>query len=157
MDPPALGGGENGNQGGPEGEAQLPPSAPIQGSAPHKGAGPGNPMPPTKAEALAAKVVSEQEVGALRAQRKLQSPGVPRRAARGKEPTAVRPPVQRNLFNSLGHLAETAGTAVSRLAFPLLLILMVVAFLLIQGELDRRDPKLAAAPVDSRLDMVVFE
>ena len=64
---------------------------------------------------------------------------------------------QRNLFNSLGHLAETAGEAVQRLAFPLLLIVMVIAFLLVQGELDRRDPKLAAAPVDPTFDMVVFQ
>lgn len=32
-------------------------------------------------------------------------------------------------------------------AFPLLLVILVVLFLIIQNRIDRRDPKLAQAPV----------
>ena len=58
---------------------------------------------------------------------------------------------------SIGSLAATAGKAVQEFAFPLTLAIAVLLFLLFQGELDRRDPKLAFAPVDSTKDMVTFE
>lgn len=58
---------------------------------------------------------------------------------------------------SIAELARTAGEAVKTFAFPLSLTVLVVIFLLIQGEIDRRDPKLAFAPVDSSKDMVHFE
>lgn len=58
---------------------------------------------------------------------------------------------------SIGSLAATAGKAVQEFAFPLTLAIAVLLFLLFQGELDRRDPKLAYAPVDSTKDMVSFE
>ncbi|MDQ3981270.1 MAG: hypothetical protein M3271_01160 [Actinomycetota bacterium] len=61
------------------------------------------------------------------------------------------------LGGSLGELARTAGKAVQEFAFPLTLAIAVLLFLLFQGELDRRDPKLAFAPVDSTKDMVSFE
>jgi hypothetical protein len=54
-------------------------------------------------------------------------------------------------------LLDSAGTAAKRLAFPLTLIVIVVIFLLIQGELDRRDPKLAKAAINSELDLVMFQ
>jgi hypothetical protein len=57
---------------------------------------------------------------------------------------------------SLNRLLDSAGTAAKRLAFPLTLIVIVVLFLLVQGELDRRDPKLAKAAINSELDMVAF-
>jgi hypothetical protein len=58
---------------------------------------------------------------------------------------------------SIAKLARTAGEAVKTFAFPLSLTVLVLVFLLIQGEIDRRDPKLAFAPVDSSKDMVHFE
>lgn len=58
---------------------------------------------------------------------------------------------------SIAQLAQTAGEAVKTFAFPLSLTVLVLIFLLIQGEIDRRDPKLAFAPVDSSKDMVHFE
>ena len=58
---------------------------------------------------------------------------------------------------SIAKLARTAGQAVKTFAFPLSLTVLVLVFLLIQGEIDRRDPKLAFAPVDSSKDMVYFE
>ncbi|HEX2058784.1 MAG TPA: hypothetical protein VHI71_10505 [Actinomycetota bacterium] len=61
------------------------------------------------------------------------------------------------LGSSIGSLAATAGKAVQEFAFPLTLAIAVLLFLLFQGELDRRDPKLAYAPVDSTKDMVSFE
>lgn len=61
------------------------------------------------------------------------------------------------LAASIAKLARTAGEAVKTFAFPLSLTVLVVIFLLIQGEIDRRDPKLAFAPVDSSKDMVHFE
>lgn len=61
------------------------------------------------------------------------------------------------LGSSIGNLAATAGKAVQEFAFPLTLAIAVLLFLLFQGELDRRDPKLATAPVDSTKDMVSFE
>jgi hypothetical protein len=74
----------------------------------------------------------------------------------GEPPTAV--PDDSNAFTrSLAQLASTAGEAVQRFAFPLSLTILVVVFLLIQGEIDRRDPKLAFAPVDSSKDMVYFQ
>lgn len=57
----------------------------------------------------------------------------------------------------IGNLARTAGEAVQEFAFPLTLAIAVLLFLLFQGELDRRDPKLAYAPVDGNNDMVSFE
>ena len=62
-----------------------------------------------------------------------------------------------SLAASIGKLARTAGEAVKTFAFPLSLTILVLIFLLIQGEIDRRDPKLAFAPVDSSKDMVFFE
>jgi hypothetical protein len=63
----------------------------------------------------------------------------------------------RGLAWSLGRLLDSAGTAAKRLAFPLTLIIIVIVFLLVQGELDRRDPKLAKAAINSELDLVVFQ
>jgi hypothetical protein len=62
-----------------------------------------------------------------------------------------------SLTATIADLARTAGAAVKTFAFPLSLTVLVLIFLLIQGEIDRRDPKLAFAPVDSSKDMVHFE
>ncbi|HEX2058782.1 MAG TPA: hypothetical protein VHI71_10495 [Actinomycetota bacterium] len=72
----------------------------------------------------------------------------------GGDGDAARPSV---LANTVAKLARTAGEAVKKFAFPLSLTILVLIFLLIQGEIDRRDPKLAFAPVDSSKDMVFFE
>jgi hypothetical protein len=44
-------------------------------------------------------------------------------------------------------IGKGAVAAAKQLGFPLVLTLIVIAFLLIQDRLDRRDPKLALAPV----------
>lgn len=55
----------------------------------------------------------------------------------------------------LESLGRAAVEAVKKFAFPLLMTLAVGAFLLIQSRIDKRDPKLALAPVD--FDMLGFE
>ena len=51
---------------------------------------------------------------------------------------------------------RTPGEAAEQLAFPLFMILAVVAFLLVQGRFDRRDPKLLFND-DVHLDSLSFE
>lgn len=81
----------------------------------------------------------------------------PKTAAVPPEETAHAFGLRIPLGSSIGSLARTAGEAVQEFAFPLTLAIAVLLFLLFQGELDRRDPKLAYAPVDSTKDMVSFE
>jgi hypothetical protein len=57
---------------------------------------------------------------------------------------------------ALEDLGRGLADATRRFAFPIGIISLVGAFLLLQGRLDRRDPKLAAAPIDSRDDLVVY-
>lgn len=57
----------------------------------------------------------------------------------------------------ISNLAEAAGEAAKKLAFPLGLALMVGAFLMVQGRIDRKDAKLALAPIDSEQDLLSFQ
>jgi streptogramin lyase len=50
-------------------------------------------------------------------------------------------------------LVHNAPAIATRSSFPLLLLLMVAAFLGVQGRIDRRDPKLALAPVYPEPDL----
>ena len=52
--------------------------------------------------------------------------------------------------------AEAAGEAARKLAFPLALTLMVLAYLVVQGRIDGRDEKLALAPIDADQDLLSF-
>ena len=56
----------------------------------------------------------------------------------------------------LDRVAEGLADAARRFAFPLAVAALVAAFLIVQGRIDRGDPKLAAAPVDGRDDVVQF-
>ena len=56
----------------------------------------------------------------------------------------------------LENIATTITEIARRLAFPLALALVVLAFLGVQGQLDRKDPKLALAPVDSLQEYMSF-
>lgn len=49
--------------------------------------------------------------------------------------------------------AKVAGEASSRAAFPLLLVALMILFLAVQNQIDRRDPKLARAPVHAGEDL----
>lgn len=52
--------------------------------------------------------------------------------------------------------AEAASEAAKKLAFPLALTLMVLAYLVVQGRIDGRDEKLALAPIDAEQDLLSF-
>jgi hypothetical protein len=56
----------------------------------------------------------------------------------------------------LEDVANTITEIATRLAFPLALALVVLAFLGVQGRLDQKDPKLALAPVDSLQEYMSF-
>ncbi len=65
---------------------------------------------------------------------------------------------QTQLFTrpTLAEIARAAQEAIKQFTFPIALTLMVAAFMLAQGKLDRKDPKLALAAVDTDEDMLSF-
>jgi len=54
------------------------------------------------------------------------------------------------LLNAAGRLVKPV---LERSAFPLLLLVLVALFLLVQDHIDRRDPKLALAPLRAEPDL----
>ena len=73
----------------------------------------------------------------------------------GTAPVSAIAPPPRETF--LTQLADAAVEATKKLAFPLGLALMVGAFLMVQGRIDRKDAKLALAPIDSEQDLLSFQ
>lgn len=57
---------------------------------------------------------------------------------------------------NLGALTEAAVEAVKKFAFPIMLSFLVAAFMLIQDRVDRKDPKLALAAVDTDQEWLSF-
>jgi hypothetical protein len=57
------------------------------------------------------------------------------------------------LRRALDVATRVAGEAAQRAAFPLLLLLLIAGFLIAQHRIDRKDPKLALAPVHRELDL----
>jgi hypothetical protein len=57
----------------------------------------------------------------------------------------------------LSQLTQAALAAGEKLAFPLALSLMVVAFLMVQGRIDRKDAKLVLAPIDAEQELLSFQ
>lgn len=53
----------------------------------------------------------------------------------------------------LDSVAKVAADVSKRVAFPLLLLLLIALFLIIQHRIDKRDPKLALAPVHREHDL----
>jgi hypothetical protein len=53
-------------------------------------------------------------------------------------------------------LADQATRIAQKIAFPLVLLILVAAFLLLQSRLDKKDPKLALAPVDADDQYLTF-
>jgi hypothetical protein len=49
-----------------------------------------------------------------------------------------------------------ATVALQTFAFPMLLAILVLLYLLLQHWIDRKDPKLAMAPVHSNHDLAAF-
>ncbi len=56
-----------------------------------------------------------------------------------------------------GRVGEVSVEVAKKLAFPLALLLLVAGFLLIHNRIDRKDPKLAHAPVSADNDSLSFE
>lgn len=63
-------------------------------------------------------------------------------------PSSLRSPTEQ--------LIENVGEVLSKVAFPIALLVLVGAFLVIQGRVDRSDPKLALAPVDVEQEYLSF-
>jgi hypothetical protein len=57
----------------------------------------------------------------------------------------------------LDNAATLAAEAARKLAFPMTLVLIVVGFLMLQGRIGRKDPKLAQAPVETNEDALTFQ
>lgn len=57
----------------------------------------------------------------------------------------------------LAELLRRALESVKRFAFPLALTLLVLAYVAIQGWVDRKDPKLALASLDVESDLLTFD
>jgi hypothetical protein len=57
----------------------------------------------------------------------------------------------------LGRIGGIFGDIVGRFGFPLALVGLAAIFLAIQNRLDREDPKLALAPVDSTPELLTFK
>jgi hypothetical protein len=56
----------------------------------------------------------------------------------------------------IAEIGRVAAEAAEQVAFPLALALMVGAFLMVQNRIDRRDPKLALAPIDADHETLTF-
>ena len=56
----------------------------------------------------------------------------------------------------ISQIGKVAAAAAEQVAFPLVLTLLVIAFLMVQNRIDNKDPKLALAPVDSEHDLLSF-
>ena len=80
----------------------------------------------------------------------------PRPSLDGGDDVPGVPVVDPNPVSRLQELAKFAAEAVKTFAFPLLLAILVIAFLLVQHWIDKRDPKLAMAPVHSNHDLTKF-
>ena len=57
----------------------------------------------------------------------------------------------------LDRAAEFAGEVAAKLAFPMALLVMVGAYLVLHGRIGRKDPKLALAPVDAEQELLTFQ
>jgi hypothetical protein len=60
------------------------------------------------------------------------------------------------LGSTLRKLSGAALKVVGRFSFPLILALLVIAFLALQDQIDRKDPKLRLAPIDTKHDLRSF-
>jgi hypothetical protein len=67
--------------------------------------------------------------------------------------TSATPSADDSVISQIGRVAIEA---IEKAAFPIALMLMVGAFLMVQNRIDRKDPKLALAPVDSERDLLIF-
>lgn len=73
----------------------------------------------------------------------------------GEAPQAVRPspPEPGRIARLFEAISKLVAPVVQRTAFPLILLIVAGLFLLVQDRIDRRDPKLAHAPLHARPDL----
>jgi len=83
----------------------------------------------------------------------LRREGSYKTAPLGLDPIAHPATAPESVFSQF---AEAVGEAAKKLAFPLALTLMVLAYLVVQGRIDGRDEKLALAPIDADQDLLSF-
>jgi predicted phage tail protein len=81
---------------------------------------------------------------------KATTPGAAGTAEAPATPTTAAPAPVEQIIQTAG---KVAGAVSKKAAFPLLLILLMIFFLAIQDQIDRRDPKLADAPVHPTNDL----
>lgn len=79
-----------------------------------------------------------------------------RRVADATAVRAVAEAVEEPADSVVQQIGRVAAEAAEQMAFPVILLLMVGAFLVGQNRVDRRDPKLALAPVDLDADLLSF-
>jgi hypothetical protein len=82
-------------------------------------------------------------------------PSAPAGTQAGDSPAHA--PVSSETPNLLERIGRGLIDVAQRFPFPLALGASVAVFLLMQSRIDGKDPKLAAAPVDARDDLVIFE
>jgi hypothetical protein len=58
---------------------------------------------------------------------------------------------------SAADLARSAAAAAQKFAFPLILMVLVIAFVIAQGRADKGDVKLVMAPMSSEQDLLSFQ
>jgi hypothetical protein len=133
--PPPPSGGGTGNGGGGGGGTPPPPPAPAPG--------PGTTViPPPR--------TTDGRPGGIPPATRTQPPL--KTGAKGPEATTSRPlfspqlPPVGDVPNVIG---QVAVKSLEKPQFPLLLLVVVAVFLLVQNRIDRKDPKLATAPVDA--------
>jgi hypothetical protein len=73
----------------------------------------------------------------------------------GEAPRAARrsPPASGRVSRLVKAISKLVAPVVQRTAFPLILLIVAGLFLLVQDRIDRRDPKLARAPLHARPDL----
>lgn len=133
-----LGPGESQEPGKEPDEDQEAFAGPVKGTDPPRGS-------------KGAPSTSSRE-GADPATTRSQPAGASVTGLSGRSAGAVVPGPEGILDRIGGGLTDAAR----RFAIPLAVAALVAAFLIVQGRIDRRDPKLAAAPVDGRDDVVLF-
>ena len=99
------------------------------------------PAPAAPAPTGSGRSASKAKPGAPKAN---GTPDVPGAVAPATPTTTEAPPPVEQIIQTAG---KVAGTVSKKAAFPLLLVLLMIFFLAIQDQIDRRDPKLAHAPV----------
>ena len=101
---------------------------------------------------LRADATQESDAGSgVRADSGLRDPRSPDRGSAGAAPEHG----SRHL-DAIQMIGRVFGEATEQAAFPLVLTVLVIGFLMVQNHIDRRDPKLAMAPVDSKQEHLNF-